>query len=110
MVSAVLKGFYDRERYDVEGFFVRKQAKQHGSQSLIEGTVNKGDRVVILDDVLTTGNSALTAIKAVEAAGAYVIRVICICDRKQGARDLLSNYDFRPLFTVKDFGLEPEKN
>lgn len=90
-----------------EGFFVRKAAKEHGSKERVEGTVNAGDRVVVIDDVLTTGGSALQAIQAVEALGAKVVRVLCLCDRLQGAREALAGYDFRPLFTVRDFGIEP---
>ena len=63
----------------------------------------------MIDDVLTTGGSVVQAIAAVEAAGAKVARVVCICDRLQGAREALANYDFRPLFTIRDFGIEPPK-
>ena len=91
----------------VEGFFVRKQAKSHGSQELVEGQVKTGDKVVVIDDVLTTGGSVVQAIRAVESLGATVVRVICICDRLQGAREALKGYDFRPLFTIQDFGIEP---
>jgi orotate phosphoribosyltransferase len=90
----------------LEGFFVRKQAKGHGSQERVEGRVNSGDRVVIVDDVLTTGESVVQAIEAVEAIGAKVLRVVCIVDRLQGARDRLAAYDFRPLFTFRDLGIE----
>ncbi len=89
----------------LEGFFVRKQAKSHGSQDLIEGQLKSGDRVLILDDVLTTGTGAMKAIQAVQATGATVARVVCICDRLQGAGELLAAYDFRPLFTADDFDL-----
>jgi orotate phosphoribosyltransferase len=63
--------------------------------------------VVVIDDVLTTGGSVIQAIKVVEAAGATVLRVVCICDRLQGAREALAGYDYRPLFTIRDFGIEP---
>lgn len=99
---------YHRHGRPMEGFFVRKQAKAHGSQSLVEGRVAAGDRVAVIDDVLTTGGSAVQAVKAVEAVGAKVVRVVCICDRLQGAADALAGYDFRPLFTVRDFGIAPE--
>jgi orotate phosphoribosyltransferase len=92
----------------LEGFFVRKQAKGHGSQERVEGRVNAGDRVVIVDDVLTTGESVVQAIEAVEAIGAKVLRVVCIVDRLQGARERLAAYDFRPLFTIRDLGIEAE--
>lgn len=106
MAAAALTAFH-RAGKPMEGFFVRKQAKGHGSKELLEGQVNSGDSVVVIDDVLTTGGSVVQAIEAVEARGAKVLRVVCICDRLQGAREALAKYDFRPLFTVRDFGIEP---
>ena len=106
MAAAALVALHGRGRA-VEGFFVRKQAKAHGSQERLEGVVKVGDRVVVIDDVLTTGGSVVQAIEAVEALGATVVRVVCICDRLQGAREALAKYDFRPLYTVRDFGIEP---
>ena len=93
----------------VGGFIVRKQAKEHGSKERLEGQVKAGDKVVVIDDVLTTGGSVVQAIEAVEALGASVLRVVCICDRLQGAREALAKYDFRPIFTIRDFGIEPPK-
>jgi orotate phosphoribosyltransferase len=91
----------------LEGFFVRKQAKGHGSNERLEGRVNAGDRVVVVDDVLTTGESVVKAIEAVESCGATVARIVCIVDRLQGAGERLAKYDFRPLFTIRDLGIEP---
>lgn len=106
MAAAALTAFHRHGRH-LEGFFVRKQAKGHGSKELVEGQVAAGDAVVVIDDVLTTGGSVVQAIQAVEAVGAKVLRVVCICDRLQGAREALAGYDFRPLFTIRDFGIEP---
>jgi orotate phosphoribosyltransferase len=106
MAAAALTAFHRNGR-SLEGFFVRKQAKEHGSRELIEGQVNPGDCVVVIDDALTTGGSVLQAIAAVEAKGATVVRVLCICDRLQGAAEALAKYDYRPLFTIRDFGIEP---
>ena len=94
----------------MEGFFVRKQVKEHGAKERLEGLVQAGDSVVVIDDVLTTGGSVLQAIEVVEALGAKVLRVVCICDRLQGAAAALAKYDYRPLFTVRDFGIEPLTN
>ena len=104
MAAVTVMRYHDHGRA-LEGFFVRKQAKEHGSQTRIEGDLKPGDRVAVLDDVLTTGQSALKAVKAVEAAGAVVARVVCIVDRLQGARETLAGYDFRPLFTIRDLGI-----
>ncbi len=103
--AAVLR--YQQAGKTLEGFFVRKQAKGHGSQERLEGLVNAGDRVAVIDDVLTTGESVVQAVEAVEARGAVVARVVCIVDRLQGARERLAKYDFRPLFTIRDLGIEP---
>jgi orotate phosphoribosyltransferase len=106
MAAAALTAFHRNGRH-LEGFFVRKKVKEHGSQERLEGQVKAGDRVVVIDDVLTTGGSVIQAIEAVEALGATVVRVVCICDRLQGAREALAKYDFRPLFTIRDFGITP---
>jgi orotate phosphoribosyltransferase len=101
--AAVLR--YQQAGKTLEGFFVRKQAKGHGSQERLEGLVNAGDRVAIVDDVLTTGESVIQAVEAVESRGGVVSRVVCIVDRLQGARERLANYDFRPLFTINELGI-----
>lgn len=106
MAAAALTAFHRAGRA-MEGFFVRKQTKEYGSKERLEGQVNPGDRVVVIDDVLTTGGSVLQAVEVVEARGATVARVVCICDRLQGAREALAAYDFRPLFTIREFGIEP---
>jgi orotate phosphoribosyltransferase len=91
----------------MEGFFVRKQAKDHGSQERTEGVLPPGARVAVLDDVLTTGGSAMQAVQAVEQAGGSVLAVVCIVDRLEGAREVfVPRYQFRPLFTIRDFGVE----
>ncbi len=73
----------------VSAFFVRKQPKDHGTQSLIEGLAKdetlEGRRVVILEDVTTTGGSALKAVETVRADGAEVVAVITVLDRQEGA-------------------------
>jgi orotate phosphoribosyltransferase len=98
---------YHAEGRELEGFFVRKQAKGHGSQERIEGVLPPGARVAVVDDVLTTGGSALQAIVEVEKAGAQVVAVVCIVDRLEGAREQLAKYHYSPLFTIRDFGIEP---
>jgi len=104
MAATALVAYHKAGRH-LEGFFVRKQAKGHGSKERIEGLVKPGDVVVVIDDVLTTGGSALQAVEAVREVGATVARVVCICDRLQGAAETLKGIDFRPLFTIRDFGI-----
>jgi orotate phosphoribosyltransferase len=99
---------YHRQGRPLEGFFVRKQAKAHGSQERIEGVLPPAARVAIVDDVLTTGGSAMQAVQEVERAGASVVAVICIVDRLEGAAELFApRYAFRPIFTIRDLGIEP---
>src|SRR5437660_12659978 len=106
--AAVLR--YHQEGRTLEGFFVRKQAKGHGSRERLEGVLPPGARVAVLDDVLTTGGSVVQAIQEVEKAGGTVAAVVCIVDRLEGARELLApKYDYRPIFTIRDFGVEPPK-
>jgi orotate phosphoribosyltransferase len=107
-MSAACVYRYHQAGKSLEGFFVRKKTKDHGSKELVEGVMNSGDHVAILDDVLTTGESVVQAIEAVETKGGVVSRVVCIVDRLQGAKERLAKYDFRPLFTVRDLGIEPE--
>lgn len=107
-MAAALAQRYHQEGRTLEGFFVRKQAKSHGSQERIEGILQPGSRVAMLDDVLTTGGSVMQAITEVEKIGAEVATVICIVDRLEGARDLLApRYNYLPIFTIRDFGIEP---
>ena len=106
-MAAALAQRYHQGGRKLEGFFVRKQAKDHGSKERIEGVLRPGMRVGVLDDVLTTGGSVLQAIEEVEKAGAQVVCVLCIVDRLEGAGAALSAYDFRPIFTIRDFGIEP---
>lgn len=90
-------------------FFVRKSVKEHGTQSLIEGLAKgetvAGRRVVIVEDVTTTGSSSLKAVEAVVAAGGEVVRVITIVDRLEGAAETFSKagITFTPILTVQDF-------
>lgn len=83
---------------NIPGFIVRKKEKEHGTKQKIEGLIESGWNVVIVEDVATTGASALEAIQAAEAAGAKVIKVIAVVDREEGAAEVLKDYDFDPIF------------
>ena len=71
----------------IPGFFVRKNVKDHGSKKLIDGITGsvEGKNVVVLEDVTTTGKSAMTAVEAVHAAGGKVVLVLTLVDREEGA-------------------------
>ncbi len=71
----------------VEAFVVRKSAKSHGTMQWIEGNITGGDRVVIVDDVITTGKSTIEAIDKAKEAGLDVLRVIALVDRQEGGRE-----------------------
>jgi len=93
----------------LKGFLVRKEAKGHGTQRFIEGPVASGDRVTIVEDVVTTGGSSLQAIERAEAFGLKVEQVIAIIDRLEGGEAAFSarGYTLRGLLTIRDFGIEP---
>ncbi len=92
------------EDLPLKGFIVRKEAKGHGTQSLIEGAIAQGERVVIIEDVVTTGGSALQAIAAVKAAGGDVRKVIAVVDREEGGREALKQegYPLEAIFTARE--------
>ena len=71
----------------IKSFIVRKDVKDHGTKSAIEGNVKSGDRVLILDDVITTGGSTITAIEQAKRAGLVVDGVITLIDREEGGRE-----------------------
>lgn len=93
----------------VSAFFVRKQAKDHGTQSLIEGLAKgetlKGKRVVVVEDVTTTGGSALKAVDALKAEGAMIVRVLTLVDRKEGASETFAKAGlaFSSILSTDDF-------
>ncbi len=76
----------------INPFIVRKDAKGHGTKSRIEGNVKAGDRVAILDDVVTTGASTITAIEAAREAGLAIDRVIVLVDREEGGTENILKY------------------
>ena len=79
----------------VRAFTVRKEAKQHGTGRLIEGPMREGDRVVVLEDVITTGGSALRAAEAIQRAGATVSGILALVDREEGGRGILEAQGFQ---------------
>ena len=71
----------------IKSFIVRKDVKAHGTRSALEGNVHPGERVVIIDDVITTGGSTITAIERAREAGLTIDRVIALIDREEGGRE-----------------------
>jgi orotate phosphoribosyltransferase len=96
----------------IHGFLVRKAEKTHGTGRRVEGFLQPGANVLIVDDVCTTGGSTITAIEATREAGMNVIGVLCLVDREQGGRlqieralaEIPSDSDipFIPIFTAND--------
>jgi orotate phosphoribosyltransferase len=86
---------------------VRNQKKGYGSGKLIEGTLRVGDKVLVIEDVLTTGGQVLEAVKSLESAGAKVEGIVGILDRQEGARQNVESagYRFDALFTSADLGV-----
>ena len=88
----------------INAFIVRKEVKKHGTQKFIEGPLQKNSRVVIVDDVVTTGNSLVNSIQKVKEEGCKVVAVIALVDRLEGAREAVEsqNCQFSPIFTRDD--------
>ena len=79
----------------MRAFTVRKEAKAHGTGKLVEGPVGAGDAVVIIEDVVTTGQSAARAVDAVKAVGAVPLGVLALVDREEGGREHLESLGLR---------------
>jgi len=86
-------------------FVVRKEPKGHGTKRQIEGNVLPGERVVVVEDVVTTAASSLKAVKACREYGLEVVAVCCIVDRNEGGRENLEKEGLKlySLFTIDDF-------
>lgn len=105
MVSAVA-AVADEQGKDLATFIVRDQSKEHGTQRKIEGYLQKGWKVAIVDDVITTGGSVFKAIEAVEEAGCKVMKVIVLVDRHEGGGNELRRrgYNFQAFLGLKPSG------
>lgn len=100
---AMLSGLQGRP---IPGFFVRKAQKEYGARKLIEGVKDlAGKRVVVVEDVTTTGESAMKAIRQLKDAGADIVLVLSVVDRQSGAAKLYADagIPFQSLFSASDF-------
>ena len=108
-ITGAIAQLSEESGFPVHGFFVRKEQKQHGARKLVEGlppgSTLSGKRVVVVDDVTTSGASALTAVRACRADGANVVLVISIVDREEGASGAFAaeGIPFKALFSASEF-------
>jgi len=94
---------YQEDR-PIAAFVVRKEPKAHGATSYIEGNLPRGSRIVVVDDVLTSGASTERTIGILKEAGCVIVKVLALVDRKEGGRDRLAaaGYPIETLFTIED--------
>lgn len=86
---------------------VRKKAKEYGTKKVVEGVYEPGQKVVLMEDVLTTGTQAVTAAQSLVELGLVVLKIVCIIDREEGARGAVegAGFVFDPLITRTMMGL-----
>jgi orotate phosphoribosyltransferase len=86
---------------------IRNQKKDYGTAKQLEGRLESGDRVVIVEDIATTGGQVLEAAKVIQNAGASVVKIIAVIDRQEGARENIqgAGFVFEALFTKTDLGI-----
>ena len=91
----------------VRAFTVRKEAKTHGTGRLIEGPFRAGDRVAVVEDVITTGGSALRAVEAIRHGGGTIAGVLALVDREEGGREALEKAGFAVLALTRASDILP---
>jgi orotate phosphoribosyltransferase len=106
-LGAVLLGGAVMLESDLPLVLVRKEAKEYGTSRGIEGRLEAGERVCLIEDVLTTGGEAIKAAEKLRAAGAQVVKLIAVLDREEGAADAIATagLDYEPLFRKSDLPL-----
>ena len=89
---------------------IRKAKKDYGTSKQIEGVLEPGDRVLLVEDILTTGGAVLEAAEALKAAGAVVVKIVGVIDRLEGARHNIeaAGYAVESLFTIGDLGIQKQ--
>lgn len=109
-ITAAIVTIAGQRDLPLRGFMVRKEPKGHGTGKQVEGPVKPGDRVVIVEDVITSGGSAIKAVEAAREFGLHCDKVIAIIDRLAGGREAFQKIgvELTTLTTIGDFGIEPE--
>ncbi len=109
-ITASIVTIAGTQEIDLYGFMVRKEAKEHGMGRHVEGPVEPGQNVVIVEDVITSGGSAIRAAEAAQAFGLNVLYVLAIIDRLAGGEAAFAakGLQLHSLLTIRDFGIEPE--
>lgn len=104
-IAYAIAGESFRRGQPVHAFSVRKQAKRHGTGRRVEGCFESGARVVVVEDVITSGGSALQACEAVEAEQGTILGVLAVVDRQEGGADAIraGGYDVHAVFGVDEF-------
>jgi orotate phosphoribosyltransferase len=93
---------------DLPFIIVRNAKKDYGTGNLFEGLLEKGSRVLLVEDIATTGGQVLEAAKVITEAGCTVEKIVCVIDRQEGARENIqqAGYTFGSLFTTADLGIK----
>jgi orotate phosphoribosyltransferase len=95
-----------KNKRTLKGFIIRKSPKKHGRQKLIEGKeLTKGERVIIVDDVATSGASLIKSIEILRSEKVKIVKAVTVVDREEGAQENLAKYNcpLVSLFTKSDF-------
>lgn len=87
----------------ISAFFVRQEQKDHGTMKWVEGNLELGSQVIIVDDVTTKGGSVGKAVQKVEDLGCKVLEIITLVDREEGAEEKFKDYRFTPIFRMSEF-------
>jgi len=84
---------------------VRKKSKMYGTENVIEGELNKDDNIILIEDVFTTGRQAIEFANSIRERGGLVLKILCVIDREEGARENIFDADFscEMLFKKSDF-------
>lgn len=87
--------------------FIRNRKKDYGTEKLIEGRLEKGDRVLLVEDIVTTGGQTLEAARTLREAGATIVKILAVIDRQEGGRQNIESagFLFESLFTRSDLGI-----